>query len=278
KRSRDKSIILCEGYMDVISLHQAGFTNAAAPLGTAFTTGQAMLLKRYAQEVILAFDSDQAGVKAALRALPILRETGLRGKVLSMKPYKDPDELIKAEGREGFEKRLREAEPGRMFELYVLHDQYDQNNPESRTQFVKEMAKKLAEIEEEVERSAYVSAAANHFMVKEKDLSNLVNRYGLGYQFEKANQKYKREPETSQKAEARKTEQQTQPQKLLLTWLIEHPEIYPQVRKIICPDDFLLPLHHSVALMVFDQFDRGEERGGISVFHPPEIRAGPGAE
>lgn len=258
RRSREKSIILCEGYMDVISLHQAGFTNAVAPLGTAFTTGQAMLLKRYAQEVVLAFDSDGAGIKAALRALPILREAGLRGKVLSLKPYKDPDEMIKAEGKEAFQKSLDHAQAGRMFELDVLHDQYNQNDPDSRTEFVREMAKKLAEIEEEVERTAYVSAAANHFMVKEKDLQNLVNRYGLGYQFEKANQRYKREPETAERTEARKTEQQSQPPRLLLTWLIEHPEIYPVIRKTIQPDDFLQPLHHSVALMMFDQLDRGE--------------------
>ena len=258
RRSRENAIILCEGYMDVIALHQAGFTNAVAPLGTAFTTGQAMLLKRYAQEVILAFDSDSAGVKAALRALPILRDAGLRGKVLSMKPYKDPDELIKAEGKEGFEKRREDAQPGRMFELGILHDQYDQDDPDSRTEFVRQMAKNLAQIEEEVERTAYVRAAANRFMVKEKDLENLVNRYGLGYQFEKANQRYKREPESSARAEAKKSEQQAQPPKLLLTWLIEHPEIYPEIRKIVDPDDFLLPIHHSVALMVFDRLDRGE--------------------
>ena len=86
KRSRSNAIILCEGYMDVISLHQAGFTNTVAPLGTAFTPNQAMLLKRYTNEVILSFDSDGAGIKAALRALPILRQNGLRGRVLSMKP------------------------------------------------------------------------------------------------------------------------------------------------------------------------------------------------
>lgn len=258
KRSREKAIILCEGYMDVISLHQAGFTNAVAPLGTAFTPGQAMLLKRYTQEVILSFDSDGAGVKAALRALPILRENGLRGKVVSMKPYKDPDELIKAEGREAYEKRLREAEPGRMFELMVLHDQYNQNDPESRTEFIREMARNLAGIEETVERAAYVNAAANRFMVNEKDLFDLVNRYGLGYEYEKANARYKKEPETKENVEKRKVKQEMQPQKLLLTWLIEQPQLYPVIRNYINPDDFLLPLHHSVALMVFEQLEKGE--------------------
>ena len=93
--------------MDVISLHQAGITNAVAPLGTAFTLQQALLLKRYTTQVILSFDSDGAGVRAALRALPILRENGLQGRVLSLKPYKDPDELIKAEGAEGYRKRIK---------------------------------------------------------------------------------------------------------------------------------------------------------------------------
>ena len=259
KRSRENAIILCEGYMDVISLHQAGFTNAVAPLGTAFTSGQAMLLKRYAKEVILSFDSDGAGIKAALRALPILRENGLRGKVVSMKPYKDPDELMKAEGREGFEKRLREAESGRMFELRILHDEYDQNDPESRTEFIRAMAKKLAEIEEVMERTTYVHAAANQFMVNEKDLLDLVNRYGLNIAYENANKEYKKEPVNRDKAEQIKKEKQAEPQKLLLTWLIERPEIYASIKKIIGPDDFLIPLHHAVALMVFEQLEKGEE-------------------
>ena len=196
KRTRENAIILCEGYMDVISLHQAGFTNAVAPLGTAFTPNQAMLLKRYTDEVILSFDSDGAGVKAALRALPILRENGLRGRVLSMKPYKDPDELIKAEGAEGYRKRLSESEAGRMFEMLVLYGQYDQKDPESRTECIRAIAKKLAEIEEPVERSTYLAAAANRFMIVQKDLESLVNQYGISYQYQKANEQYKKDPES----------------------------------------------------------------------------------
>ena len=170
KRTRENAIILCEGYMDVISLHQAGFTNAVAPLGTAFTSNQAMLLKRYTDEVILSFDSDGAGVKAALRALPILRENGLRGRVLSMKPFKDPDELIKEEGAEGYRKRLDESEAGRMFEMLVLYGQYDQKDPESRTEFIRAIARKLAEIEESAERNTYLEAAANRFMIVRRTL------------------------------------------------------------------------------------------------------------
>lgn len=259
KRSRSNAIILCEGYMDVISLHQAGFTNAVAPLGTAFTPNQAMLLKRYTNEVILSFDSDGAGIKAALRALPILRQNGLRGRVLSMKPYKDPDELIKAEGAESYQKRIDEAESGRMFELLVLYGQYNQQDPESRTEFLHEVAKKLAQIEEPLERQTYLTSAANRFMIRKNDLENLVNRYGLGYQYEQVNEQYKTAPETEERRQEKKKNTKNQPQRLLLTWLVEHPDMYQYIRPYIGADDFIEPLYHSVAIMLFEQLDKEEK-------------------
>lgn len=259
KRSRSNAIILCEGYMDVISLHQAGFTNAVAPLGTAFTPNQAMLLKRYTNEVILSFDSDGAGIKAALRALPILRQNGLRGRVLSMKPYKDPDELIKAEGAESYQKRIDEAESGRMFELLVLYGQYNQQDPESRTEFLHEVAKKLAQIEEPLERQTYLTSAANRFMIRKNDLENLVNRYGLGYQYEQVNEQYKTAPETEERRQKKKKNTKNQPQRLLLTWLVEHPDMYQYIRPYIGADDFIEPLYHSVAIMLFEQLDKEEK-------------------
>ena len=259
KRSRSNAIILCEGYMDVISLHQAGFTNTVAPLGTAFTPNQAMLLKRYTNEVILSFDSDGAGIKAALRALPILRQNGLRGRVLSMKPYKDPDELIKAEGAESYQKRIDEAESGRMFELLVLYGQYNQQDPESRTEFLHEVAKKLAQIEEPLERQTYLTSAANRFMIRKNDLENLVNRYGLGYQYEQVNDQYKTAPETEERRQKKKKNTKNQPQRLLLTWLVEHPDMYQYIRPYIGADDFIEPLYHSVAIMLFEQLDKEEK-------------------
>lgn len=259
KRSRSNAIILCEGYMDVISLHQAGFTNTVAPLGTAFTPNQAMLLKRYTNEVILSFDSDGAGIKAALRALPILRQNGLRGRVLSMKPYKDPDELIKAEGAESYQKRIDEAESGRMFELLVLYGQYNQQDPESRTEFLHEVAKKLAQIEEPLERQTYLTSAANRFMIRKNDLENLVNRYGLGYQYEQVNEQYKTAPETEERRQKKKKNTKNQPQRLLLTWLVEHPDMYQYIRPYIGADDFIEPLYHSVAIMLFEQLDKEEK-------------------
>lgn len=259
KQTRERALILCEGYMDVISLHQAGFTNAVAPLGTAFTTGQAMLLKRYTKEVILSFDSDGAGVNAALRALPMLREAGLSARVLSMKPYKDPDELIKECGPEEYRKRIDQARAGRMFEMEVLESQYDQKDPEGRTRFLRAVARKIAEIDEAVERNVYLDAAANRFMVRRDDLSELVDKMGRALDQDRANRQYKKKPETEQRREKRKEDQRNQPQKLLLTYLVEKPEIYPGIRPVVGPEDFLLPLYHSAAVMIFEQLDRGED-------------------
>lgn len=135
RTSRKPYFLVCEGYMDVITLHQAGFTNAVASLGTALTTGHAALIKRYVQEVYLTYDSDEAGTRAALRAVPILKEAGITAKVIRMDPYKDPDEFIKNLGAEEFERRIGNARNGFMFGLEMLEKEYDMNSPEGRLHF-----------------------------------------------------------------------------------------------------------------------------------------------
>ena len=143
RSSRKPYFLLCEGYMDVISMHQAGFTNAVASLGTAFTAGHASLIKRYVQEVYLVYDSDEAGTKAALRATPILKEAGISAKVIRMEPYKDPDEFIKNLGAGEFEKRIGGARNGFMFGLEVLEKDYQMDSPEGKTAFFQEAARRL---------------------------------------------------------------------------------------------------------------------------------------
>ena len=146
RSSRKSYFLLCEGYMDVISLHQAGFTNAVASLGTALTQGHASLIKRYVKEVYLTYDSDEAGTKAALRAIPILREAGISAKVIRMEPYKDPDEFIKNLGKEAFEDRIREARNGFLFGVEVLERDYDLTSPEGKTDFLKESGPKTGRV------------------------------------------------------------------------------------------------------------------------------------
>ena len=143
RTSRKNNMILCEGYMDVIALHQAGFTQAVASLGTAFTPGQANLLKRYTKDVLLAYDSDGAGTKAALRAIQILRDNGLVSKVINMKPYKDPDEFIKNLGTEEFQKRIDDAENSFLFQVRITEQGYDLQDPDGRTRFYREVQKHI---------------------------------------------------------------------------------------------------------------------------------------
>lgn len=143
RSSRKKNMIICEGYMDVIAMHQAGFDQAVASLGTALTPGHASLMKRYTNDVLVCYDSDGAGTKAAIRAIGLLRNAGLRTRVINMKPYKDPDEFIKNLGADAFQERIDNARNSFMFELSVLERDYDLQDPDGRTAFLNEAAKSL---------------------------------------------------------------------------------------------------------------------------------------
>ncbi len=180
RRTRRQEIILCEGYMDVIALHQAGFDNATASLGTAFTSGHANLLNRYCKgkTAYLSYDSDGAGVKAAMRAIPILREAGIACKVISMQPYKDPDEFIKALGAEAYQQRIDEAQNSFLFTTDVIQRDYDMTDPASKTRFFAAVAEQLLVFEEELERSNYIDAVAERYGVGESQLRDMVNKRG----------------------------------------------------------------------------------------------------
>ena len=141
RTTRKNYLILCEGYMDVIAMHQAGFTNAVASLGTALTSGHASLVKRYTKEVLLLYDSDGAGVRAALRAIPILREAGVTSRVVSLKPWKDPDEFIKNEGAEAFEERLNQAMDSFMFRVHIAEQDFAMDAPQGQNQFFERCAR-----------------------------------------------------------------------------------------------------------------------------------------
>lgn len=178
RRSKADHLILCEGYMDVIAMHQAGFNQAVASLGTAFTPGQAALLHRYTGRVLLAYDSDAAGVRAALRNIGILRNGGLESSVIDLRPYKDPDEFIKAEGKEAFQARIDSAENSFFYELRILSQSYKMDDPASRTAFHREIARKLCTFSDEIERENYIAAAAEKYFVKTDSLRRLVAMYG----------------------------------------------------------------------------------------------------
>jgi len=254
RTARQDNIILCEGYMDVIAMHQAGFTQAVASLGTAFTSGQANLLRRYTENVILSYDSDGAGVKAALRAIGILKEAGLTGKVLNLEPYKDPDEFMKNLGREEFVKRLSQAENTFFFELRMMQKQYDLSDPEAKTKFYNEIAKKLCGFSEEVERENYTEAVAEKYNISMESLKKLVTGYAakMGMAAEVIRPKQPVQQKNTPK------EQQENVQKLLLTWLVEEPHLYKKIKKYITPLSFTNELYRQVAQELFPKLEEGK--------------------
>ena len=254
RKSRKPYFLLCEGYMDVISLHQAGFTNAVASLGTALTPGHAALIKRYVNEVYLTYDSDEAGTKAALRAGPILREVGITAKIIRMEPYKDPDEFIKNLGAEAFEERIQKARNGFMFSLEILERDYDMTSPEGRTDFMKEAARKLTEFDEEIERNNYIDAVAGTYHVGSEDLKKLVARMAVKTGFLKTLQT----PRSTRSQNLDKEDGTRKSQKILLTWMASDENVFAQIQKYIHPEDFPEGIYRTVAELLYAQHEQGK--------------------
>ena len=253
RTSKSGNIILCEGYMDVIAMHQAGFNQAVASLGTAFTPEQANLLRRYTDNVLLAYDSDGAGTKAALRAIGILREAGLTGKVINMYPHKDPDEFMKSEGKEAFQERINQAENSFFFEIRVLAKDYDLKDPEAKTNFHREIAKKLCGFSEELERENYLEAIAEKYHIGFDNLRKLVNTYaqqtGLAKPVER--------PKSGVQPKNAPEEKGKKAQRLLITWITDEPQVYTKIKSYITQEDFTDELYRKVAERLFADLEQG---------------------
>ncbi len=258
RTTRKKYLILCEGYMDVISMHQAGFTNAVASLGTALTSGHASLLKRYTQEVLLLYDSDEAGVRAALRGIPILREAGVNSRVVNLHPYKDPDEFIKNMGPEAFEERLNQASDSFLFRVSIAESEFPMNEPQGQNRFFERCAQMLLELKDELERNLYIEAIVKKYRgqygVSVEDLRKRVNTLALkGTPAENRIQ-----PRNGTKEKKKRDSASDQAQKLMLTWLVTYPGIFDKVAQYLGPEDFVVPLYREVAEMLFTQHKEGQ--------------------
>lgn len=251
RATKKPQMLLCEGYMDVIALHQAGFDNAVASLGTAFTSGHASLIKRYTKEVYLTYDSDGAGIKAALRTIPILRDVGIMTKVINMSPYKDPDEFIKAMGAEAYQERIDQAENSFLFEIRILEKDYDMKDPESKTAFYNEIAKRLLEFSEELERDNYIEAVAGKYQIGFENLRKLVFSMGAKNGAAPPGRRWK----SGAKENKKKEDGMKQSQKLLLTWLIEHTGLFPVIGAYIRPSDFTEEIYAKAAAILYEQFE-----------------------
>lgn len=249
RKTRREQFILCEGYMDVISLHQAGFDNAVASLGTALTEGHAGMLKRYVKDVYLSYDSDGAGQKAALRAIPILKNAGISCRIINMSPYKDPDEFIKALGPEEYEKRIAEAENSFMYQVRMLQNNYDMTDPEKKSNFQKEAARMIVtEFPTQLERENYTESVAARFNIPKDALAKYIvelGQAGITSKRESSSRDYE------SKAHKPKDDGMKMSQRLLLTWLAEESSLYSKIKDFVGPEDFEEGVYKQVATEVF---------------------------
>lgn len=177
KNSGAPYFILVEGYMDVIAMHQAGFIQTVASLGTAFTSGHAKLLKRHTDEVIILYDSDQAGQKAALRAIPILRGEGLKVKVLLLEEGKDPDEYLNLHGYEAMKALLEGAPVDIWFQIRTIEQNYQLDVPEEKVKFLQEVSVILAETSSSIEQAIYLKEISKVYQIDEEALKAEMNRH-----------------------------------------------------------------------------------------------------
>ena len=246
-----ESILLCEGYMDAIALHQAGIGNAVASLGTALTQQQAKLLSRYTKEVYLMYDSDGAGVNAAVRAVPILLEAGLGTRVVDLRPHKDPDEFVKAEGKEALLGRIKKAENGFLFTIGELARSYDLSDPEGKTRFEREAAARLLMFPDELERNNYTEAVCRRYRIEPGAMKR---RIALSAAQGTAAEHY-RAPRSGVKKKAEDGMRVTQ--KRMLSFLAGYPDAYEASKTYVGPEDFFDPLCRKLADLIYEQLKSG---------------------
>lgn len=271
-----EQVIVVEGYMDVIALHQEGIENAVASLGTAFTYEQARLLKRYTKEVILLYDSDEAGTRAAIRAIPILQRQGLKVKILQIPEYKDPDEFIQNKGKEAFEKLLVTAKHPITFQIDLLKKQFDLSNAEHKVTFLMRAAGILVDISNEVEMEIFAKQLCEEMNLSYESLQREILKIKQNQGLLKYSQMENKQNLNNRKDESKikKTGGFVQAQRNILSLLIQEPMVYSVLWNYISIDDFIQnPVYQKIASYIYDQYEKNqkiEEAKIINLFYSVE--------
>lgn len=260
RSSHSKRLLLCEGYVDVISLHQAGFDYAVASLGTALTENQARLIGRHVEEVVITYDSDGAGVQAAQRAIPILKKFGLHVSILSMAPYKDPDEFIKGLGKEEYEKRIENAEDEFDFRVRKLAEGMDLSKKRDKAQFGQTVASWLSEYDSRMVREIYEKDFARRYDIDLRSLETEVVREGERLRIENEAKQANEEDKAARKTLTRTEDGFTATSRYILSWVSGSPEYYSKLKLIMEPDDFPDEFSVDVAKSVYSAF---EQKGSV---------------
>lgn len=253
RRTRRPQFILCEGYMDVIALHQAGFDNAIATLGTALTEGHAHLLKRKKKPIYLCYDNDTAGQQAIIRGFRILQKEGIEARVITLEPYKDPDAFLNALSPEDFEERVSRAKNAFLYVMGLIRNEYDVDDPAGLTQFENRMAGELLVFEEENERNNYIKFCAQEFMISFDALSKMVNRLGVA----KSGGVERRMVPKKTRVNGIRTTGEEQAEKIFLHWMMQE-EFFAALKDVVLPEEFTEGILRQAAELIYDKMNRKE--------------------
>ncbi len=272
KNENDGSLLIVEGYMDVIALHQAGFTNAVAALGTAFTPEMAKLLSRYASEILLCFDNDDAGQKATKRAIETFGSVGMKVKVIKMSGGKDPDEIIKKYGPEKFRSFITGAANDIEYKILEQKSKFDVDSSDGKLGFLKAVAEILAETDDVIARDVYASKISSELGVGKDNLMLQIN--ALVRKRRKTDRKAeiraipkitsgiadKVNPQKSKHLKAARAEE------MLISSLMRNPDFWPKIKNEISPDDFVTDFNRRVFVKAAQRLDSGQSAdfGSIS--------------
>ncbi len=265
KQGSHENLILCEGYMDVIALHQAGFTNAVAALGTSFTADHARLLSRYTDEVVLIFDADAAGKKGEQRAISLLRETGLRIRLVNVPDGKDPDEFIRKNGAERFKLLLQRAANDVEYRLMELGAKHLLNTSEGKVEYLKQATLMLSELNNPLERDVYIGKLAAELSVSKEALNDQ-----LQYQLKKR-QKQRQERQMSEVIKQSEAVQKkvnpdagsrfraASAEEAVLGMVLLHPDFLKTLVAVLPPEEMVTPFNRKVYLSLIERQKEGKE-------------------
>ena len=276
-----ETMILCEGYMDVIALHSAGFENAVATLGTAITSDQARMMSRYTKKVIISYDSDEAGQKAAMRAVKMLTDVGLDVTILKMQSAKDPDEYIKKFGSDKFRHLLGESKSKFEYNLEIILSKYDLNISQDKIKALHESEKLISETYSSAERDIYIQNISKLFEIDQKSIKNDVNRL-----ISKANYSRKKEESNKIKQDAIGYSDRVNPDFIKAPAVAKNEEnllalllLYPEHRKttfegaLVSADDFFTTLNRRIFEYLYNAyFNEGDSHFDIDEKFTPEER------
>ncbi|MEA5082652.1 MAG: DNA primase [Lachnospiraceae bacterium] len=261
RSSKKKEIILVEGYMDMISIYQAGFHNVAASLGTAFNAEHATVLKKFVNDIILIFDSDSAGETAALRAIPILVGAGFRVRVLQVPNGKDPDEFIKQNGSVEFSKLLVNAKSYMAFQIDCSKKKYNMGNTEQKMLFTKEAAQMLSKLDSPIERDVYAKEISAQTGIAENAIVGEILKIkgNDDAQFAKEAEKKRVRMYTDKTAgeEIIKSKGVYEAQRNIIFICATKKEIYDKIKLHLNPQDFIDEVYIKLAEIVFNSAEKG---------------------